>query len=192
MKQAYDINGEHSDSTAPNAPLHLAETGQRVSVDSSIKSWIKAGVPAERIYLGVPFYGYTQKTKKPITPETGMNVLLNRDIPQIKGDEHDDFAKEPCPGSKPTFSGEFQWRTIEESGAAYNSSGWFTFWDQQTSTPYAYKEENSQFITFDNPSSLRIKSEYVRENKLGGIMLWSLEMDDEANSLLNAIQDVRT
>jgi chitinase len=127
-----------------------------------------------------------------MTHQSGLNIPLNRDIPQIKGDEHDDFAKDPCPNSVSTYSGEFQWRTIEESGAAYNASGWSTFWDRQTSTPYAYKDDNNQFITFDNPTSLRIKSQYVRENKLGGIMLWSLEMDDEANSLLNAIQEVRT
>lgn len=152
---------------------------------------MNAGIPAERIYLGVPFYGYTHKTKERMSRDTGMNVPLDRSIAQIKGDKHDDFATDPCPNAKPSFSGEFQWRTIEDSGAAYNASGWSTFWDDKTLTPYAYHHHHNQFITFDNPSSLRLKTEYAKKYNLGGIMLWSLEMDDKANSLLNAIQDIR-
>lgn len=124
--------------------------------------------------------------------DTGLNTPLDRSIKQIKGDKYDDFAKDPCPDSVASYSGEFQWRSIEESGAAYNASGWATFWDQKTSTPYAYNSDKHQFITFDNPDSLRLKAQYVKEHKLGGIMLWSLEMDDHSHSLLNAIQDVRT
>jgi chitinase len=181
-----------SNTTSSNAPLHFGDAGQRISADSSIKSWINAGIPSERIYLGVPFYGYTHKTLKHMSRDTGMTVLLDRSIKQIKGDKYDNFAKDPCPDAVASFSGEYQWRSIEKSGAAYNASGWATYWDQKTSTPFAYNSKKHQFITFDNPTSLRIKSEYVKENKLGGIMLWSLEMDDHSNSLLNAIQDVRT
>jgi chitinase len=178
--------------TSSNAPLNFGDAGQRISVDSSIKAWIDAGIPSERIYLGVPFYGYTHKTLKTINHQTGMNVPLDRSIEQIKGDKYDDYAKDPCPGAQPSFSGEFQWRSIEESGAAYNASGWSTFWDPKTSTPYSYNSHTHQFITFDNPASLRIKASYVKRHKLGGIMLWSLEMDDQSNSLLTAIQYVRT
>lgn len=121
-----------------------------------------------------------------------MNVPLDRSIQQIKGDKYDDFAKDPCPGANATFSGEYQWRSITQAGATSNSSGWASYWDEKTSTPYSYNDQNQQFITFDNPTSLRIKSQYVRKHKLGGIMLWSLEMDDKSNSLLSAVQDVRT
>lgn len=123
---------------------------------------------------------------------TGLNVPLDRSIKQIKGDQYDDYATDPCPGAKPAYSGEFQWRTIESSGAAYNASGWSTYWDEKTQTPFSYNSQSRQFITYDNPTSLGLKSQFVQEKKLGGIMLWSLEMDDSRNTLLDAIQDVRT
>ncbi|KAG2204429.1 hypothetical protein INT47_005220 [Mucor saturninus] len=189
---AYDLNGAGSNVTAANAPLHLGATGQRMSGDTSIRAWLNAGIPPERIYLGVPFYGYTHKTTQPITDETGMNVPYDRSIEQIRGDEYDDYSTDPCPGSNGSFSGEYQWRSIVKVGANKNVSDWTAYWDTQTRTPYSFNKHTNQFITFDNPASLSIKSQYVRKHKLGGIMLWSLEMDDKDNSLLNAVQDVRT
>ncbi|KAI8642510.1 glycoside hydrolase superfamily, partial [Parasitella parasitica] len=189
---AYDINGIWSNTTSSNAPLHYGVAGQHVSVESSVQEWLDAGIPSDRLYLGVPFYGYTHKTLQHMSQNTGLNVPLDRSIEQIKGDRYDENSTDPCPGSKPSFSGEYQWRTIEASGAAYNASGWSTYWDQRTQTPFSYHKQSHQFITYDNPTSLRLKSQFAIEKKLGGIMLWSLEMDDASNSLLNAIQDVRT
>ncbi|KAI8091858.1 glycoside hydrolase [Thamnidium elegans] len=188
---AYDINGVWSNVTAANAPLYFGDTGQLISADSSIQSWINAGIPSDRIYLGVPFYGYTQKTLAPITRDTGMNVSLDRSIEQIKGDKYDDYSTDPCPGATASFSGEIQWRSIVKEDVASNKSGWTSYWDEKTRTPYSYNDNNRQFITYDNPISLRIKSQYVEEHKLGGMMLWSLEMDDQSDSLLNALQSVR-
>lgn len=170
----------------------MGETGQHVSAVTSIRDWINAGIPSERIYLGVPFYGYTHKTSKAITDQTGMNVPWDRSIKQIKGDKYDDFSTDPCPGANASFSGEYQWRSIAEVGATKNASDWTAYWDRKTSTPYSFNKRTQQLITFDNPASLSIKSQYVRKHKLGGIMLWSLEMDDRNNSLLSAVQEVRT
>jgi|GEM_PF-3789889 len=56
----YDINGTWEKYMNFNAPLYSDNTTQqsKLSVDSSIGSWLKAGVPAEKIIMGVPFYGY--------------------------------------------------------------------------------------------------------------------------------------
>lgn len=180
-----------TDTTAANAPLRFGATGQHVSGESAIQAWIGAGIPSDRVYLGVPFYGYTHKTRNPITSQTGMDVLLDRSLPQIKGDDYDGYATDPCPGAKPSYSGEYQWRSIEKSGLVRNASGWTTYWDQKTETPFAYNQQNQQFVTYDNPTSLRIKTQFAKNHSLGGMMLWSVEMDDINNSLLNALQDVR-
>ncbi|KAG1054949.1 hypothetical protein G6F43_003063 [Rhizopus delemar] len=189
---AYDLNGIFSQNSSANAPLEISNmTNPTTSGAAAVQSWISAGIPSNKIYLGVPFYGYTHKTTAEINLETGIHVPFDRKIPQIKGDSYDDFAADPCPGANRSFSGEIQWRTIEQRGIDRNASGWATFWDSTSQTPFAYKQDNQQFVTFDNPTSLRIKSNYVNENRLGGVMLWSLEMDDTDHSLLEALQDVR-
>jgi chitinase len=151
-----------------------------------------AGIPSDSLYLGVPFYGYTHKTLKPITRQTGMDVPFDRSIPQIKGDQYDGYATDPCPGATPSYSGEYQWRTIVNTGVSRNASGWTSYWDQETQTPFGYNKQNHQFVTYDNPASLRIKTQFAKRHRLGGMMLWSLEMDDSSNSLLNALQHIRS
>lgn len=69
---------------------------------------------------------------------------------------------------------------IEEYGLKY---------DEKAEAPYVYDEKNREFITFDNPRSLKAKMEYVRNNGLGGIMFWEYACDDENSTLLKAMTE---
>ena len=55
--------------------------------------------------------------------------------------------------------------------------------------PWLFDEKEGLFVTYDDPRSLRGKAQYVRENKLGGVMIWELSDDDEKASLLNALNE---
>lgn len=145
------------------------------SDDSAVKAWKAAGIPAERIVLGVPFYGRVSKTLQPITASTGPYVKLDQSS-QIQGDQYDTKSADPCPNATPSYSGQYEWRSIVEEGIAQNASGWTTYWDSTTETPYAFKSSDDEFLSFDDAHSLRAKANYANENGLGGVMLWSLEM----------------
>lgn len=57
----YDIHGTWDKYTDFNAPLYNpteASPQYKWSVDSSVKAWIAAGFPANKLIIGVPFYGY--------------------------------------------------------------------------------------------------------------------------------------
>lgn len=57
----YDLHGTWDKYTDLNAPLYTPSEYSpqyKLSVDSTVKSWISAGFPASKIVLGVPFYGY--------------------------------------------------------------------------------------------------------------------------------------
>lgn len=45
--------------------------------------------------------------------------------------------------------------------------------------PYAYKGD--QWVSFDDAAIIRRKSELVRTMKLGGAMIWALDLDDFRN-----------
>lgn len=54
--------------------------------------------------------------------------------------------------------------------------GWTTVWDDQQKVPYSFS--GSQWIGYDDPMSVQLKSEYAKNKGLGGVMVWSIEQDD--------------
>ena len=61
------------------------------------------------------------------------------------------------------------------------------FWDEIAQAPYAYDKQNRLFLTYDNEKSVRLKSKYVKKNKLHGIMFWQLMNDKRKDGLLKVM-----
>jgi chitinase len=60
----YDIHGTWDQYTDFNAPLYNnsdVSPQLKWSVDTSVNTWLNAGFPADKIIMGVPFYGYLFK-----------------------------------------------------------------------------------------------------------------------------------
>ena len=58
---AYDLHGPWDNTADFNAPLYAPSDGPprfRASVDYGISAWLGRGVPAEKLVLGMPLYGY--------------------------------------------------------------------------------------------------------------------------------------
>lgn len=58
------------------------------------------------------------------------------------------------------------------------------YWDEHACSPYAY--DGDQLITYDNPRSLALKADYVKEHGLAGIMFWEYTLD-KSGTLLDAL-----
>ena len=61
------------------------------------------------------------------------------------------------------------------------------FWDETAKAPYAYDKENQLFLTYDNEKSIELKSKYVKDNNLHGIMFWQLMNDKKKDGLLKVM-----
>ncbi|MDF2485277.1 MAG: glycoside hydrolase family 18 [Herbinix sp.] len=60
----YDLHGSWDSYTDFNAPLYDnsdVSPQYKGSVDQSVNSWLQTGFPAEKLIMGVPFYGYLYK-----------------------------------------------------------------------------------------------------------------------------------
>jgi chitinase len=56
-------------------------------------------------------------------------------------------------------------------------AGSVRFWDDRAKAPYLWNEAAKTFITYDDPQSIRVKADYVRDKGLGGMMFWELSQD---------------
>ncbi|MGH7569807.1 MAG: glycosyl hydrolase family 18 protein [Gemmatimonadales bacterium] len=65
--------------------------------------------------------------------------------------------------------------------------GFKRLWHSAAGVPWLYNSETLTWISYDDPRSVRLKAEYVRERGLGGVMFWELGGDD--GTLLRAIHE---
>ena len=69
-----------------------------------------------------------------------------------------------------------------------NKNGFARYWDPIAKAPYLYNPADSIFMSYDDTLSVKLKTQYAIDKKLGGIMFWQLSDDtQEENSLLDAI-----
>jgi len=125
----------------------------------AVQQHIDAGIPANKIVLGVPFYGKWWKGTMPVN-----NGLY-----------------QPTSGK----TGTYYFKNIADSLAG--NTGFQSFWDDEAKAPYIWRQKDSLFMTYETPRSLKLKTAYVKDNDLGGIMFWQFNGDN--GSLLNAIYD---
>ena len=157
---AYDFNeGVSTGQTTHQAPLYTDPHAPiSDSVDSAVRAFERAGVPAAKLILGVPFYG--------------------RSWQQVGSLNHGLFQ----PG-KPAAQDFIPFAQIN---AGMIGHGFTRYWDASASAPYLYSDDKRIFISYDDPASLARKSSYVLAHRLGGVMFWEY-LDDPGGTLLGTI-----
>jgi chitinase len=157
---AYDYVEPGSDPlTGHHAPLFTNPADARnYSSDASVRLFEQAGVPAEKILLGMPFYGHVW----------GEVADTNHGMMQ---------PGKPIPNAYAPFSAI--------AGTMLNQ-GFVRYWDPIASAPYLYNSEKHIFVSYEDTESIAAKCRYVLQHKLGGVMFWDYS-GDPAGVLLGAI-----
>lgn len=68
-----------------------------------------------------------------------------------------------------------------------NNNDYKKYFDSESMVPWLYNGET--FISYDDSNSLKLKAEYIKDENLGGAMIWELSQDYN-NELLNTIHEV--
>ena len=159
---AYDYYESGSDRVTGNhAPLFTNPSDpKKISAADSVAAFEKAGVPAQKIILGVPFYG--------------------RMWGQVPNANHGLFQPgKPVPNSDASYSAIV---------STMLNHGYARFWDEKASVPYLYNAEKKFFVSYEDPQSIAAKCEYVIAQHLGGVMFWDYS-SDPSGALLHAIDN---
>jgi chitinase len=171
----YDFHGGWSPLTNFNAALYPSKDDptadetvrKQFNVDAAVKGYLDAGVPAEKIVVGVPFYG------------RGWGGVKNVN----------DGLYQPHSPAAPM--GTWEAGVWDYKDLAANHVGKMKrHWHDQAKVPWLFDEKKGVTISYDDPQSLKIKAEYVKEKKLGGVMIWELSADDKEASLLKTLHGV--
>lgn len=145
--------------TGHNAPLYADPADPKhVSADGTVRAFEKAGVPAAKILLGIPFYG-----------KVWGNVAAT---------DHGLF--------QPGVSVRGVDAAYSAIAGTMLGQGFTRYWDAAAQVPYLYSDEKRLFVSYEDPESIAGKCSYVRKNGLGGVMFWSY-FNDPTGELLGAI-----
>jgi chitinase len=157
---AYDFFNSLTSTTGHQAGLYRSEFASATdrNGDAAVKQYLAAGVPSEKIVLGVPFYG------RGFTGVTSRNNGVNQPYERYEGDHSYD----------------------ELVGKFIGKQGFVRQWDDRAQAPYLWNSASRTFISYDDPQSIAIKACYVQEKHLGGMMFWDLG-SDRNDELLDTI-----
>ncbi len=131
------------------------------SAHKAVTEFIKAGVPAAKLVVGLAFYG------KGGFVENTAGQGLNQKLLSAKSGGGFTYIKDSLIGQK----------------------GFTSYWDEKARAPYLFNADTKQFISYDDERSVKEKCAYVKDNKLGGVMFWEYSSDPKGY-LLTEIADV--
>jgi chitinase len=154
---AYDYYEPESDAiTGHHAPLFTNPADpKKASANASVTAFEKAGVPAKKIILGVPFYGH---------------IWGN-----VADHSHGLFQS-----GKPVPRGYAPYSLITQTMLDH---GFTRYWDAAASAPYLYNFKDQVFVSYEDSQSLAAKCKYIQEQRLGGVMFWDYSSDPSGTLL---------
>jgi chitinase len=117
----------------------------RGSADQSVQWFIDAGIPSEKLVLGVAFYGRYWTNARPV--DNGLYQF--------------------APGSDRGAAG-FD-RLKEEF---INKNGFTRYWDAEAKAPWLWNPDTGTFWSYDDEESIQHKTNYIKARGLGGAMFW--------------------
>lgn len=130
--------------------------------------------------------------KQQVSSDEAVRLLLEKGVPKeqiilgaafygryFRIDEGNPIGLfQPC-----NFSHGFSNRYRQDSLAGFS-----IYWDSVAAAPYAIHEERRLLATYDDEKSVALKTGYVMERGLGGIMFWQMCDDAFDGGLLDVIR----
>ncbi len=157
----YDLVNGFDTSTGHHTVLYFTKH-QVESTDRAVTQLINLGVPKNKIVIGVAFYGRVWED----VADSAFGLYQT---------------------SKYKNNVSYKNLTTQLS----LDSGFIYHWDEVANAPFSYSPEQKLFATYNDKKSIGLKTKYVVDKGLGGIMFWQLADDAFENGSLEAIDEVK-
>ena len=136
------------------------------SISESLVSWVNAGVPKEKILIGIAFYG--------------KSIIVNGTLNNGLG-----MAKSTTTQTK--YNNIAYAALMEQRLSQIGKPNNYTYnFDYSSHAPYQFRASTKYFTTYENELSILYKCDYAKDNNLGGVMIWEIG-EDSTNTLIKAV-----
>jgi chitinase len=134
-----------------SSPLYQTDSATPMSIDSTVKLYLAAGVPAAKLGVGIGFYGLCYPS-----PVTGPGQAISTSMVLV-GD------------------GAMSYTNIMSS---YHSAS-ARQWDSLARVPYLsygspHAPDGCTYISYDDEQSIQEKGAYLKSQGLGGVIQWEI------------------
>jgi chitinase len=160
----YDFHGGWESGGPTNHHAHLRPSTCDSLEDTwgakSVTTYMAAGVPADKLLLGVPFYG---RGWRGVTAVNNGHCQAARGVPRGTYEKGVEDYSVLAAQSRPSFHDA-------DAGAHWTFDG-------------------NEFWTFDDPTSLQWKVDFVQQEGLRGTMFWEMSGDSDTGDLIRALRE---
>lgn len=169
LMMAYDFATTSAKTAMPTAPLNGYKEGKYwYDVKSAVEDFSRL-MPANKIILGVPYYGYNYPVKSPESNATILSKTSRRkSFAQVYS--HIEKIHEDNPEVSNIISG----------------------WDEEGQVSWkAYKDSSNtwRLVFAENTASLAKKYDMVKANGLKGVGIWALGFDEGRDELWQLLSE---
>jgi chitinase len=119
------------------------------SADRSVKNFMAAGVPANKIVLGAAFYGKGWEAAS-----ANNNGLGEARVKAVQGAGY-----------------------TKLKDTLIDQNGYKKYYDKKAKAPYLFNDSTKVLITYEDEESIKLKCEYIKKNNLAGIFFWEYFSD---------------
>ncbi|MCX6138413.1 MAG: glycosyl hydrolase family 18 protein [Ignavibacteriales bacterium] len=150
----YDFSGSWSSTAGPGAPL----SGENYNISRTVSTYLSAGVPPEKLLLGVPWFGYDWFVKDSLRKSTVVSGS--------KGSSRTYAVAEPAA------------RTYGKIFDASTKAAWYSY---KSGTQWRQ-------CWYDDSLTLSLKNDLVKTNNLAGVGIWALSYEGGRPELWNSFK----
>jgi chitinase len=154
---SYDLVNGNSTITGHHTPLYSTRE-QIESADNAIRYFDSIHFPLNKVVIGAAMYGR----------------IFNADTDAGNGLYQ-----------QGRFDHGLSWKRF--SLDSMQQQGYIYYWDDTAKAPYMYNKTLRKLFTYDNEQSIALKTQYLINKGLNGIMFWELNEDRPEHGLLDRI-----